>query len=145
MRMQTDQARFDVQPLPAPALQRPSRSRDDGLLRSSSSAPAKLARPWRVPADLVETAQHQLPGLAVVGHVGVLVAVEPTGGELLVHHLGYRHPRLLVLGQRHVAEGAQRRLLLGSEERAASRDLGMRSSTTLRGRRVPVSAASKTS
>ncbi len=65
---------------------------------------------------LVQPGQGQLPRVPIVGHVGVLVPVELTGGELAVHQLGHRDPRLGILGHRQVAEGDERRLFVGGEE-----------------------------
>ena len=65
------------------------------------------------PATSSRPASVMLPGLAVVGHVGVLVAVEASGRELLVDELGHRDARLAVLGDGNIAERAERRLLVG--------------------------------
>jgi len=65
---------------------------------------------------LVEARQHLVPGVSIVGHVGVLVPVQATGGELLVDHLGDGHPRVGVVGHAGVAERPHRRRLSGGEE-----------------------------
>jgi hypothetical protein len=56
---------------------------------------------------LVEPAGHQAPRLRVIGHVVVDVAVEFTGGVLLVDEVDQRDARLGVLGGELVGERGQ--------------------------------------
>jgi hypothetical protein len=50
------------------------------------------------------------------GHVRVAEAIKPAGSQLLVDHLGDRHPRLVILRGGDIAQRAQGRLLgLGEE------------------------------
>ena len=60
---------------------------------------------------LVEALGDEPPGLAVVGHVDVLEAVEPPVVQLGVDEAHDRDPRLGVLGEHDVAERAQAREL----------------------------------
>ena len=65
---------------------------------------------------LVQAARDEPPGLAIVGHVVIPVAVEATVGELLVDEREHGNPGLGVLGEHVVAERGQcRRLGLGEE------------------------------
>ena len=65
---------------------------------------------------VVQSGQHQPPGVPVIGHVGVLVAIQAAVSELGVDHLGDRDPGLAVLGQHGVAQRPQRGFLVGGEE-----------------------------
>ena len=80
----------------------------------SRSTGGKRRSPVPALGRLVQAGEHQVPGVAVVGHVGVLVAVEPTGREFLVDHLRHRDPGLGVLGHRHVTERPYGRGLAGA-------------------------------
>ena len=81
--MHTAQARFTLSCVPRAAGQpglRPGHRR--WPLGLSGSQAAKVGRPYRPSATSSRPGEHQMPGVAVVGHVGVLVAVEATSGQL---------------------------------------------------------------
>jgi len=83
-----------------------------------------LARP------LVEPARHEPPRLAVVGHAGVLEAVEAPLVELDIDEGQDRDARLAVLGEHGVAECVQGPRLRLVEE--AQRGGSSRARTTCR-------------
>ena len=85
MRVHTDHARATFRALPWTARQ-PARgeSVDDPAAVLERRSPRKSLLTMPLGGRVVEPGEREPPGFAVVRHVGVLVAVEAPGGELLV-------------------------------------------------------------
>ena len=130
--MHTDHARVTLSCVPAPPLSSPCGEAVDDASRAvgvaggeASAARAARRRSRRGPRSTSRQVSRSSGMLAYESRPGVR-------GQLLVDHLGYRHPRLGVLGERDVAEGAQRRRLLVGEEAQRGRGACRRASTTSR-------------
>lgn len=73
-------------------------------LRHHGGAGKDEARRLAVPllGGLVQATRYQMQGVPVLGHVGVLVAVESALGQFGVDEFSHRHPRFVVLRQHDV-------------------------------------------
>ena len=57
--------------------------------------------------DLIESSGHQTPGVPIIGHVGVLVAIQPARVKLLVDIGDNGDAGIGVLGEHDIAERRQ--------------------------------------
>jgi hypothetical protein len=110
-----------VQAIPRAAAERSLREGlYDLLLHGHGRVRERLCAPLRL-RGVIEPVRDDPPRVAVVGHVVVLVAVEPPFEQLLVDESEDGDARLAVLVRDDVAERLQRVRLVGPEEADAGR------------------------